>query len=54
MLGLYGMYCMYGMYGNYGLYDMFKLCCETLLLLSMVDRGRWKTVEWAMLSTLFI
>ena len=32
---------MYGMYGThvYGLFDMleFKLCCEILLLLNMVD-----------------
>jgi len=30
-----------------GLYDMleFKLCCEILLLLNMVDMNQWKTVE---------
>ena len=40
----------------YGLYAMleFKLCCEILLLLNMVGMDQWMTVEWAMLSTLFI
>ena len=48
------MVCM--VYMVYGLYDTleFKLCCEILLLLNMVDMDRWKTVERAMLSTLFI
>ena len=50
------MLSLYGMYGNklYGLYGMleFKLCCENLLLLNMVDMDQWKTVERAMLSTL--
>ena len=35
-------------------YGLFKLCCEILLLLNIVDMDRWKTMEWAMLSTLFI
>ena len=46
MLGLYGIYGMYVWY-VYGLYGMleFKLCCEILLLLNMVDMDQWKTVE---------
>ena len=26
-------------------YGLFKLCCEILLLLNIVDMDRWKTVE---------
>ena len=36
------MVCM--VYGLYGMLE-FKLCCEFLLLLNMVDMDRWKTVE---------
>ena len=40
-----GMVCMvcvvYGLYGRLE----FKLCCEILLLLNMVDMDRWNTVE---------
>ena len=39
------MVCMVCMvYGLYGTLE-FKLCCEILLLLNMVDMDRWKTVE---------
>ena len=31
-------------YGLYGRLE-FKLCCEILLLLNMVDMDRWNTVE---------
>ena len=27
------------------MYGLFKLCCEILLLLNIVDMDRWKTVE---------
>ena len=26
-------------------YGLFKLCCEILLLLNIVDMDQWKTVE---------
>ena len=41
--------CMLGLYGMYGVwcmvYGLFKLCCEILLLLNIVDMDQWKTVE---------
>ena len=37
-------YMVYMVYGLYGMLE-FKLCCEILLLLNMVDMDRWKTVE---------
>ena len=39
------MVCMVCMvYGLYGMLE-FKLCCEILLLLNMVDVDRWKTLH---------
>ena len=43
MLALYGMYGIM-VYGLYGMLE-FKLCCEMLLLLNMVNMDRWKTLE---------
>ena len=48
-LGVYGS-CVWYSYCLYGMLE-FKLCCE---MLNVVDMDQWKTVERAMLSTLFI